>query len=82
MLSQMTGPISAFSGPTANTVTRIATAIEIVEEATFEELVLQFPAEHTDEADITDLIFPPTFRILNVESFKLATGSILVSFRV
>jgi len=82
MLDLMTGPIAAFDGAMSAACTRKATCIEVVETAVFTTLELEFEAEETDQDALTALSYPPLFRLLNVKSFRLASGSILVAFRV
>lgn len=81
MLSNMTGPIAAFSGAMGATCSRPATCIEVVENAVFGVLTLEFPTVQAGQAAMTAPTYPALFKILNVKSFKLNSGSILVSFR-
>lgn len=76
------GACDIFTGAMATAVTRYATKIKILADATFTTLTFKFPGGEVQAANPNAITYlaASSIELLDVKTFKLLTGSIMVYF--
>jgi hypothetical protein len=79
-LEDETGPSDVFTGPMATVITRRVKHIFVITASVFANLTWMFVSSETQAVNANGPTYPPLFRMYNIKSFQLTSGSVLVVF--
>lgn len=74
------GPTDVFNGAMASVITRRVKKMTVIANCTFTSLSFMFPSGEAQAAAPTAPTYPALTEFINVKSFRLATGTVLVTF--
>jgi hypothetical protein len=80
MQIEETGPTDIFTGAMASVITRRVKRIQVMVACTFTTLTFMYPSGEAQATSATAPTYPPLAEIRDVKTFRLATGTVLVTF--
>lgn len=80
MTDETTGPQDVFTGPMGAVVTRRVRSMTFLAASTFTSIAFMFPSGEATAAAPATPTYPALLEIENLKSFRLLTGSAIVTF--
>jgi hypothetical protein len=80
MIIEDAGPTDVFTGPMATAITRRVKCMKFITNATFTTLTFMFTSGESQAVAPTGPTYPALFELGDIKTFRLLTGSAVVTF--